>query len=92
MKESEFYRRAATDAAFRRAKLEDLRYYRNVGAGVTWFCIVAAAAFSIYGGFADGNWMEGNALLFVAALTGSTWTTCRTRIAALEEFEARAGH
>jgi len=32
MKELEFYKRAAADAAFRRAKLEDLRYFKQVGA------------------------------------------------------------
>ncbi len=88
MKSPEFYRRAREDAAFRREKLEELRYFRNVGAGLIGFCLVFAAGFSTYTGVSEGRWDSGAGLVLVAALAACSYSNCATRIAALEAFEA----
>lgn len=88
MKASEFYRRASEDAAFRHATLEDLRYLKTVGEGLLWLCVVLGAAFSLYAGFSEGKWDAGSGMLFAAALTACTYSTCLNQIAALEAFEA----
>jgi hypothetical protein len=91
MEESEFDKRAAADAAFRRAKLDELRYFRNVGAGTTWFCVIVAVGFSIYGGITRGRWTVGYELLFIAAVCAVTTVLCKTRIAALQSLDERRG-
>jgi len=87
MKTSEFYKRAFHDAVFRRAKLEDLRYVKVVGAGLLWFCGGLGAAYSLYAGLREGRWDAGFGLFLVAALSASTYSTCANQIAALEAFE-----
>lgn len=89
MKESEFYQRAAADATFRQAKLEELRYFKQVGAGLTWFCFILGAAFSAYSGFTAGDWDKGFGLFVVAALSASTCALCATRRAALLALAGR---
>jgi hypothetical protein len=87
MKDSEFFKRAAKDAAFRSAKLEDLRYFKNVGAGLIWFCVILGAVFSIYCGITQGAWDKGFGLFFVAALCANTYSSCATRLAALQALD-----
>jgi hypothetical protein len=87
MKESEFYKRAAADAAFRRAKLDDLRYFKKVGAGLMWFCVALGLAFSVYGGLTEKKWDLGLGLLGVAALCAATYSLCATRFAALQALD-----
>ena len=88
MKEIEFYQRAATDAAFRHAKLEELRYFKHVGAGLTWFCVILGTAFSVYSGLTAGDWDKGVGLVMVAALCASTRAMCAARMAALQALNA----
>lgn len=88
MKASEFYRRAFEDAAFRQAKLDDLRHLKTVGAGLLWFCLVFGAAYSLYAGFREGKWDAGSGMFFAAALTACTYSACLNQIAALEAFES----
>jgi hypothetical protein len=87
MKESEFYQRAATDAAFRKKQIEDLRYFENVGAGLMWFCAAVAIAFSLYGGFTGGKWDAGFSLFLIAIICATTRSTCSTRVAALRALD-----
>jgi hypothetical protein len=87
MNDTDLLRRAADDASFRRAKLEDLRYFKNVGVGLVWFCAITGAAISLYGFFTDGSWDKGLALGFMAFLCASTSHTCSIRLAALQAIE-----
>jgi hypothetical protein len=87
MKDIEFYKRAATDAAFRRAKLEDLRYFKQVGIGSVWFCVCLALVFSLYGGFTAGKWDQGFGLFGLAVVCAATYSTCATRAAALQALD-----
>jgi hypothetical protein len=87
MSESDFFQRAVRDPAFCRAQLDDLRYLKNVGAGLMWFCAALGAAASLYGGLVEGKWELGLILLMLAALTATTHSWCLTRLAALEVLE-----
>jgi hypothetical protein len=87
MKELEFYKRAASDTAFRRAKLEDLRYFKQVGMGLIGFCVAVALAFSVYGGLTAGKWDTGFGMFGLAVLAASALHTCATRIAALQALD-----
>ncbi len=87
MKQSEFYRRAASDPAFRRQALDDLRYFKQVGLGLTCFCGAIAFGIFLYSGWTHREWNRGGEMLFVAALTGSTWLLFRRRMSALEALD-----
>ena len=88
MKESEFYQRALADADYRKAKLEELRYHKNVCAVLMWACLASAVSFSLYSGFTEGRWLLGDQLLFSAVVVAGPYSVCKTRIAALEVFNA----
>jgi hypothetical protein len=89
MNDTELFKRAAEDVAFRHAKLEDLRYFKSVGVGLVWLCAVLAAAISLYGVFTDGEWYKGMGLAFMAFLCASTDHACSSRIAALQALEGQ---
>ncbi len=89
MKDSDFYKRAAADAAFRKKKLDDLRYFKSVGVGLMWFCATVAVGFSLYGGITEGRWLPGDGMLVVAILTATTHAVLKTRIAALEALDEK---
>jgi len=87
MKESEFYLRAFRDAAFRHEKLGDLRYAKMVIVGLLWFSASVGAAFWLYAGLREGRWDAGFGFLVPLTLCGGNYSTCVTRIAALEAIE-----
>ena len=87
MKDIEFYKRAAVDAAFRQSQLEDLRYFKHVGAGLMWFCVGLGLAFSVYGGLTEKKWDLGFGLLGIGVLCASTYSVCATRLAALQALD-----
>jgi hypothetical protein len=90
MKEAEFYKSAFEDAAFRRTKLDELRYFRKVEVGMLVFAGVGFAAHTLYAGLTDGGWNSGIVWLAVLAITGGAHAVCSTRIAALQAIEERA--
>jgi hypothetical protein len=92
MNDTDLFKRAAEDASFRRAKLEDLRYFKTVGAGLIWFCATAAVAVSLYGFITAGSWDQGLALGFMAFLCASTHHSCSIRLAALQAIKDSQTH
>jgi hypothetical protein len=87
MKELDFYKRAASDAAFRREKLADFRYYKQVGAGLLWFCFTLGVGASVYGGLAEKKWDLGVGLIGVGVLCASHHALCAARVAALQALD-----
>ena len=87
MKESEFYLRAFEDAAYRQAKLADLRYAKGVGAGLLWFCLSVGVICWLYAGLREGRWDAGIGLFGTSAFPAFGYATSASKIAALEAFE-----
>lgn len=90
MSDTELFKRAATDTAFRQAKLDDLRYFKNVGTGLVAFCVVLGAAFSLYGGLSAGKWDMGFGLFVAAFFAACTRASLVTRLAALRALDEKA--
>jgi hypothetical protein len=55
MKQTEYFRRAATDAAFRKAQIEHQRYGISLVKILSWFGLVPLALFSLYWAFTGGG-------------------------------------
>jgi hypothetical protein len=90
MKESEFYHTAFENSAFRREKLEELRYFKKVGAGLLVFVSVCFVAHAVYAGLKDGSWDGAMGWLAALMMVGGAFSVCSTRVAALEAIEERA--
>jgi hypothetical protein len=88
MKESEFYKRALRDTAFRREKLDELRYSKKVGIGLLCFCISVGTAWSLYAGIREGQWAAGFRCFTLVVFCAGVYFITVTRLAALEAIEA----
>jgi hypothetical protein len=88
MKIAEFFGRAYQDATYRREKLEELRYFKKVCIG--GFCVsgvagvVVTVATSVSGERWDAHVFQ---WLMPVVICAWSYSTCVTRIAALETFE-----
>ena len=80
---------AAEDVAFRHAQLEDLRTFKNLGAGLVGMCAVGGVVISVYGVFTGGEWDKGMALGFTEFLGASTFHTRSIHMAALQALDGR---
>jgi hypothetical protein len=88
MKAVDYFRQAQQDAAFRRQKIDDLRYLRNLSLGVLVLLSVVASVSTLYIGWEEG-WkvaIEGAARLWFIGIVLFAWNYSRfnTSLAALE--------
>ncbi|HNC23429.1 MAG TPA: hypothetical protein PLU52_04420 [Opitutaceae bacterium] len=83
MTEAEFFARAQSDDSFRRTKIEEWSYYRNVGLGLLAVEGALLLAYVAYAGLAEHRLPNLNAGLGSVALTAIVYAQARVRLAAL---------
>ena len=86
MKETEYFKRAATDAAFRKAQIEEQRYFISSGKVIFWMLGAPLIVFSLY--FAFTSERESATWLFLLIMyCVSQHDSHKTKLAALEALE-----
>src|SRR5436190_22279696 len=87
MKETEYFKRAAIDAAFRKAQIEEQLYFISSGKVMFWFLGAPLIVFSLYFAFTakgeSATWLT----LLVAMVCASPYGSHKTTLAALEALE-----
>ena len=83
MTEAEFFARAQSDDSFRRTKIEEWSYYRNVGLGLLAVECALLLAYVAYAALAEHRVPSLDAGLGSVALTASVYAHARVRLAAL---------
>jgi hypothetical protein len=91
MNETEYYQAAFDDGAFRREKLDSLRYFRKVEIGLFVVSALGFVATTLGLGLMEGRWDGGGVWLAMLAINAALYTTSSTRLAALEVIQKRVG-
>jgi hypothetical protein len=88
MKIAEFFGRAFQDATYRREKLDELRDYKKVCIGGLCVSGVAGVVATVFTGISGERW-DAHIFQWLMPVVICAWSysTCVTRIAALETFE-----
>jgi hypothetical protein len=88
MKIAEFFGRAFEDATYRREKLEQLRYFKKVCIGGICVSAVAGVVVTVSTSVSGERW-DARIFQWLMPVVICAWSysTCVTRIAALETFE-----
>jgi hypothetical protein len=89
VKETEYYRRAFEDGAFRRAQLDDLKYFKEVDVGLLVVAGFGFVAHTLYFGFVEKTWDSGWGWLVILAISAAGSFAHSTRIGALEAIEEK---
>jgi hypothetical protein len=84
-----FYERAFEDAAFRREKLEEMRFLKIFSAGGFWISFALGFGLWLYSGISEGMWNAHLTPLSTTLLSAAVYSNCVNRIAALRAFEIR---
>ncbi len=87
MKESEFYKAAFSNRAFRHQKLQELRYTKSVEIGFLVMGGIGLVGHTLYSGLKDGSWDSGVGWLTILAISAAGYGVTVSRIAALEVFD-----
>jgi hypothetical protein len=92
MKEAEYFQKAVADADYRQQKILELREHLGLTRWMaTAVCIIAVAG-TVIVGVSSGRWLNGfNASWGSALICLWTYTNTKTRLAALEAIDAKAG-
>ena len=87
MKQAEYFRRAATDATFRKAEIEKHRYIISSGKVMFWFLGTPLIVFSLYCAF-TGSGPSVMSEVILMLLTGTVFDMwSKTNLGALEALE-----
>ena len=86
MKQTEYFRRAATDAAFRKAQIEEKRDAISSGKVIFWMLVAPLIVFSLYLAVTSDR-ESFTSVLLVLMICASLRGESRTTLAALEALE-----
>jgi hypothetical protein len=87
MKETEYFKRAATDAAFRKVEIEQQRYFMEVSKVLFWFLGASLVVFPLYCAVTSEREAATSEFLLLTVLGTSFYGSCKTRLAGLEALE-----
>ena len=89
MQDSEFYKNAFEDPAFRREKLEELRYFKKVEVWFIGLSVTGFLAHTLDAGLRVGEWAAGAGWLVAALISCAGYAATSARAGALEAIEER---